>query len=96
MFIKYFTNKTNAFEKDEIKEALQAANVVFGDQINHKYRALIYIRQGIKGVKYFHITCPELPPRMLGSHALAELCDDIKSTGITLDKTNQFYEQFNM
>lgn len=92
MAIKYFTNKTNAFEKEDRDRALGAADVIF----KVPYRALVYIRNDKTKVNFYHLTCQQLAPKMLGSAALAELCDRVKAKELTLDRTNQFYDKFNI
>jgi len=94
MAIKYFTNKTNAFEPAEVKKILRIIEVVFNPDPIFKRRKLVYIRDDPASYGFYHLTAPSLEKRLYGSSALNEFCDKIKSKGHSLDKGNQFYDCF--
>ena len=94
MAIKYFTNKTNAFEPAEVKKILRIIEVVFINTPVLKHRKLVYMRDDPAGYNFYHLTAPNTEKRLYGSSALNEFCDKIKSKGHSLDKGNQFYDCF--
>jgi hypothetical protein len=57
---------------------------------------LVYIRNDPAGINYYYLKCKAVAPRILGSGALAELCGKVKSKGISMDKSNQFYDKFKI
>jgi hypothetical protein len=94
MAIKYFTNKTNAFEPTEVKKILRIIETVFVNTPMLKHRKLVYMRDDPAGYNFYHLTAPRIEPKLYGSGALNEFCNKIKSKGHSLDKGNQFYNDF--
>ena len=60
------------------------------------YRKLAYIREDDKRQHFYHATCSYPRPFIFGSDALGELCDSVRSRGVTMDTDNPFYEKFRV
>jgi hypothetical protein len=60
------------------------------------FRKLAYIREDDKRQHFYHISCSYPRPFMFGSDALAELCNKVRSEGVTMDTDNPFYDKFKV
>jgi hypothetical protein len=60
------------------------------------HRKLAYIRDDPKRQHFYHLTCPYPKRKMFGSDALLELCDNVRAKGITMDKSNPFFDKFRI
>ncbi len=87
-----FDRVSNKFQKATKAYVDEIIPVVFGV----KYRKLVYIREDPRQQHFYHLTCDCPPPFMFGSAALAELCNTVRSEGVTIDKENPYYEKFKV
>jgi hypothetical protein len=86
-----FTRASNNFSKDVKEFILELANDIYVG-----YRKLAYIREDKRGHHFYHIECEPPRPFRFGSAALGELCDQVRSEGVTMDRENPFYAKFRV
>jgi hypothetical protein len=84
-----FDRRTNQFSKPT-KEFVSevVADIYVGN------RKLAYIREDPRRQQFYHIQAPYPKPFRFGSAAFQELCDDVRSSGTTMDKDNPYYAMF--
>lgn len=86
-----FNRATNNFPKST-KEYV--ADIV--PDVYQGYRKLAYIREDDKRQHFYHLTCSLPRPFVFGSSALAELCNSVRSNGVTMDQQNPFFDKFRI
>jgi len=86
-----FERSSNKFPKPT--KAL--INEIVGD-VFRGHRKLAYIREDDKRQHFYHVQFPYPKPFRFGSNASHELCDNVQSAGVTMDKENPFYDRFKI
>jgi len=87
-----FERQANKFPKPEKKYVANIVGEVFGGE----FRKLAYIREDERRKHYYHVKFPYPRPFLFGSAASHELCKQVQSTGVTMDKDNPFYNNFRI
>jgi hypothetical protein len=100
-FISFFT------EPVVCKSNFDRASNQFGKQIRQLteeivpevfrgHRKLAYIREDDRRQHFYHVQFPYPKPFRFGSEASHELCKEVRSTGVSMDKENPYYEHFKL
>jgi hypothetical protein len=82
------SNKFPKSTKDFVKEI--APEILVGN------RKLAYIREDDAHQYFYYVEYPLPRASMFGSAALRELCEDIQSSGVAMDKENPYYDKFKL
>lgn len=82
-----FDRASNKFSK-QIKQYV--ADIV--QDVFQGHRKLAYIRDDT--TQFYHVTATQFPTFKFGSNALQELCNTVKTTGMTIDASNPYYSAF--
>lgn len=86
----FFTNKTNAFDRDTVDKSKEAIKCI--DEPQRGHRRLAYVRDENK---FYVMTAKRFPPFQFCPNIINSYCDKIKSSGtLSIDKSNQFYSHF--
>ena len=85
-----FTRPSNRYPKAEQQFATEVAPELFAD----KFRKLAYIREDPH--KFYFVKIPPLPRFRFGSAAVHELCDAVGQEGVSMDKSNPFFDRFSV
>lgn len=86
-----FERTSNQFSKPTKQYVAEIAPYVFKG-----YRKLAYIREDDSRQHFYHVTMPYPRAFLFGSAASHELCDAVRSVGVSMDKENPFYERFKL
>jgi hypothetical protein len=100
-FISFFTEPivcTSNFERDSNKfpknirqNVAELTPILF-----RGHRKMAYIREDDKRQHFYHVQFPYPKPFRFGSDALHELCDEVKTVGVSMDKDNPYFEAFKL
>lgn len=87
----YVERKTNCFGRDTIKAIAKISEEVF---IQGQHQKLAYIRQQDK---FYRVTATyrKDTPFTFGADSIRHYCDAIKSSGLSMDRNNEFYDYFS-
>lgn len=89
--ISNFERPSNKFPKTTKVYVNEIAKDVF---VGH--RKLAYIREDDRRQHFYHVSCKTPTPTLFGSGALKELCATVRATGVTMDKSNPYYDRFKV
>lgn len=100
-FISFFTEPivcTSNFERgsNQFSKPMRALINEMTPVLFKGHRKLAYIREDDTHQQFYHFQFPFPKKFRFGSSALAELCDLVKSDGISMDKDNPFYNKFKI
>lgn len=86
-----FERASNKFPK----QTRQYVEEITGD-VFRGHRKMAYIREDDRRQHFYHVQFPYPKPFRFGSEASHELCEDVRSTGVSMDKENPYYEHFKL
>ena len=100
-FLSFFTEPIvcmSNFERASNKFPKQTKaiiNEIIGD-VFKGHRKMAYIREDDHRQHFYHVQFPYPKPFRFGSEASHELCDNVQSAGVSMDKENPFYDRFKI
>lgn len=86
-----FERTSNQFPKPTKQIASDIAKELFKG-----HRKLAYMREDDTHQQFYHCQFPYPKKFRFGSEATHELCDQVQSIGISMDKENPFYDKFKL
>jgi len=86
-----FERSSNKFPKSTRSYVAEISNEVFKG-----HRKMAYIREDDRRQHFYHVQFPYPEPFRFGSNASHELCDNLQSDGVAMDKENPFYDTFKI
>ena len=86
-----FERSSNKFPKNTRTYVSEIISEVFKG-----HRKMAYIREDDKRQHFYYVQFPYPEPFRFGSDASHELCENIQSEGVAMDKENPFYETFKI
>ena len=89
-----FERQSNKFPKSMKAYVNEIVAPVFKGR--DKHRKLAYIREDPNAKHFYHVSCPYPKPVRFGSVALHELTEAVKSTGVSMDKENPYFDKFRV
>lgn len=100
-FISFFTEAivcTSNFDRSSNnfpKATKQFVSGMVGD-VFQGHRKLAYIREDESRKHFYHVQVPYPKVFRFGSDAMHELCDSVRSDGVTMDTENPYYRHFEL
>lgn len=84
-----FTRASNSFSKPT-KRYIEdiVPEVITG------HRKLVYMREDDNHQNFYYVQFPYPRPFLFGSDAIKELCTEVRSVGVGMDKENPYYDRF--
>jgi tRNA A37 threonylcarbamoyladenosine biosynthesis protein TsaE len=86
-----FERESNKFPKNTKQTVAELAPILF-----RGHRKMAYIREDERRQHFYHVQFPYPQPFRFGSEASHELCDEVRTVGVSMDRDNPYFDAFKI